>query len=234
MQLRPPSRPDRRPTDVADALRVAAGQLGHLPAVTLLLPDARYEQSVASLAQWAAKGAHLLELELLLEPGDTVHLDAPASWTSAAVALAVWWAGCALTFDGDADVAVVHEDRTAPPRAIEVLRVGDAIDGTPTAPGGSDAWARAVQAFPDQPPRPRGTSGSPALLTAGRTLDQASLLGHAAEQGQGTAGLLAGAADPVAELVAVALRPLVVGRATVVLRGVDREAADGERVTTWL
>jgi uncharacterized protein (TIGR03089 family) len=234
VQLQPLPSSDPEARDVASALEGAAARLGHQPAVTVLFPSGRQEQSVASLAQWAAKGAHLLELDLLLEPGERVHLDAPASWTSAAVALAVWWAGCELTLDGDADVAVLHEDRAAPTGASEVLRIGDAIDGTPRATTSDEAWARAVQAFPDQPPVARGHADAPALRSGERTFDQAGLLRVASGQGQGRGGVEAGVLDPVDELVAAALRPLVAGRATVVLRGVARGDADGERVSTWL
>jgi hypothetical protein len=43
-----------------------------------------------------------------------------------------------------------------------------------------------------------------------------------------------GGPDPaVVGLVALAVRPLVTGRPTVVLRGVPRDVAAGERVATW-
>lgn len=241
MQLRPPVRSGPPADDVASTLGDAGARLGHLPGVTLLLADARYEQSVASLAQWAAKGAHLLELELLVEPGDTIRLDAPASWTTAAVALAAWWAGCAITLDTqvEATVAVVHAERPIPSDVADVLLLGDEIDGAPApvggmAAGGPEAWTRAVQSFPDQPPRPRGRGTSPAYVRADATIDQATLLQVAAGQGEGTAGLDADSTDPLTALVAISLRPLVIGRPTVVLRGVGRDRANGERVVTWL
>lgn len=237
MRLQPPPTARSRPDEVATALRDAAERLGHRPAVTVLLPDGRQEQSVASLAQWAAKGAHLLELDLQLEPGDRLHLDVPASWPAVAVVLACWWAGVTVTLDGDAEVAVVHGDRDGPAGA-EVLRVGDGLDGAPSDPGGDEAWVRAVQAFPDQPPAPRAAGGLTAMVTDGAVHTQAELLAALdarPDADAGTLGMVAaedGAVDATT-LVDLALRPLVSGRPTVVVRGVGREAASGERVGVW-
>ena len=241
MHLEPPAAPGRTPTEVASALGEAADRLGHRPAVTVLLPDGRQEQSVASLAQWAAKGAHLLELDLLLEPGDRLHLDVPASWPAAAVALACWWSGVVVTLDGDAEVAVVQAGRDAPPGA-EVLRVGDRIDGayddTDDPAGADEPWVRAVQAFPDQPPTPRADGQLPALAADGSLRTQAQLLAAVADDPTASAGPLGMAVDrdhrlDADGLVDLALRPLVTGRPTVVTRGVDRDAAAGDRVGTW-
>ncbi|MFP4634748.1 MAG: TIGR03089 family protein [Nitriliruptoraceae bacterium] len=237
MRLEPPPTTRSRPDEVATALRDAAERLGHRPAVTVLLPDGRQEQSVASLAQWAAKGAHLLELDLQLEPGDRLHLDVPPSWPAVAVVLACWWAGIAVTLDGDAEVAVVHADRDGPAGA-EVLRVGDGFDGAPPDTGHDEAWVRAVQAFPDQPPTPRAASGLAAMVSDGAVLTQAELLAILDERPGADAGPLGivaprdGGVDATT-LVDLALRPLVSGRPTVVVRGVGREAADGERVGVW-
>jgi uncharacterized protein (TIGR03089 family) len=240
VQLAPPSRPGPPPADVAQAIRAAVDLLGQRPAVTVLHPDRREEQGIASLAQWAAKGAHLLTLDLLLEPGDRLHLDAPPSWQGAAVCLAAWWAGIEVTLDGDAHVAVVHESRSAPAAADEVLWLGDALDGSPLGSTAGEAWAHAVQAFPDQPPTPSAAPDRAALRGGDLRYDQASLLQTAATLGAGTAGLESDEHDGrsperrVGDLVAVAARPFVLHRPTVVLRGTDREAATGERVTTWL
>jgi uncharacterized protein (TIGR03089 family) len=240
VQLRPPPSTGPRPTDVASALSAAAAQLGHRPAVTVLLPSGRQEQSVASLAQWAAKGAHLLELDLLLGPGDRLRLDAPPSWTTAAVALAAWWAGVTVAVDGEAEVTVVHAARPAP-AAGEVLWLGDGIDGAPTEPTGGEAWVRAVQTFPDQPPVPRGRAEHAAAVAGDRTWTQAELLDRCDDADAGTLGIDVGAAedeptaavDTVGLLADVALRPLVSQRPTVIVRGVARTAADGDRVRRW-
>jgi uncharacterized protein (TIGR03089 family) len=242
VQLGPPA--DRPPAarDLATALDQARVRLGNRPAVTVLSPRGREEQAVASLAQWAAKGAHLLEADLLLTPGDALRLDAPWSWPAAAVCLAAWWAGLLVELDaqGDAEVAVLDEHVADRPAAAEVLRVGDAITGAPLGEVAGEAWTLAVQAFPDQPPRPQAAPDRVALRHRGRTWTQLEVLDLARDLGQGTLGLTsdrpaAGAGpDPaVVGLVALAVRPLLVGRPTVVLRGVARDAAAGERVATW-
>lgn len=201
------------PDDVAAALRAAAARLGHRPAITQLLPSGRQEQSVASLAQWAAKGAHFLEIELGLAAGDRLHLDAPPGWTTAAVALAAWWAGIAVTTTPDGEFAVVHSSRapragTAAAEALaattEILWLGDGIDGAPVGdrpgPGQSDTpagaddhgtalatrgepWVRAVQSFPDQPPPSRAAGAAIAVVDGQRTTTQRELLALAVTEG---------------------------------------------------
>lgn len=228
--------------DVAEALRTGAGRLGHRPAVTVLHPGARYEQSGISLANWAAKGAHLLELDHLIGPGSTVGLLAPPCWTTASVALATWWLGgtVSLVVDGSADVTVAHRGSGSEQGATAAdLLVGDGLDGAPPATDtvtqpAVPAWTHEAQPLPDQAPAPHAEGELPALRTAQRTWTQSQLLALAGQLGTGTGGVEAGRTDPVDALIAVALRPLVIGRATVVLRGVDRQAAAGEKVRTWI
>lgn len=231
------------PIHVAEALTAGATALGHRPAVTVLHRQARYEQSGISLANWAAKGAHLLELDHLVGPGSTVRLLAPPCWTSASVALATWWLGgtVALTSSDPAEVTVGHPSQV---RAQEVghpdLLLGDGLDGAPApddpvaTPAGIPAWTHEAQPLPDHPPPAHARGDLPALRTASRTWSQAELLAMAGALGEGTLGVEAGATDPVAALVAVSLCPLLTGRGTVVLRGVPRGAAAAERVRTWL
>jgi uncharacterized protein (TIGR03089 family) len=243
VQLGPPVDEPSSPDELASILDRAARRLGNRPAVTVLSPRGREEQAVASLAQWAAKGAHLLEADLLLVPGDAVRFDAPWSWPAAAVCLAAWWAGMVvdLDADGDAEVAVLDEHVTDVPAVAEVLRVGDAITGAPLGTVAGEPWTLAVQAFPDQPPRPQAAPDRAAIRHAGRTWSQQEVLNLARDLGQGTLGLATDRPqdavderDPaVVGLVALAVRPLVTGRPTVVLRGVPREVAAGERVATW-
>lgn len=237
VRLDAPRSPRPAPGDLATALARARDDLGHRPAVTVLGPDRRDEQGVASLAQWAAKGAHFLELDLMLEPGDRLAVDLEVGWPLAAVALAAWWAGIAIDLDGAAPVAVVHEGRTAPPTAEDVLWIGDAVDGAPTGEVAGEAWTSTVQTFPDHPPPARAAAELAAIVTAGRVLTQAevvtaatSLLGDG-----GSLGLDAASELPIElQLTALAVRPLLAGRPTVVLRnGVDRAAAAGEKVATW-
>ncbi|MEX1162648.1 MAG: hypothetical protein WEB03_03610 [Nitriliruptor sp.] len=236
MQLVPPPDPAAVPTDVASGLRSATDQLGFRPAVTVLRPSRRDEQGVATLAQWAAKGAHLLEADLGLGPGNRLRVDVPAGWTLAAVCLAAWWAGIAVVLDGDAEVAVVEEGRPAPASATDVLWTGPAVDGAPLATTGGEPWAVAVQAFPDAPPPPRAGAELIALVDGPRRFDQRELLADAAALGdrRGTLGVDAATVTGTRAVLAVAARPIAVRRPTVVLAGTDRDAAASDRVTTWL
>lgn len=218
-----------RPENLAEAVANASRQLGHRPAVTLLLPESRQEQSYASLTQWASKGAHFLTLELLLGPGDRLRLDAPASWGAAAVALAAWWTGIVVCLDGEAEVAVVHEDRVAPD-AEDVLRLGDGFDGSPLSNVDDDAWVHAVQSFPDQPPASAATSASEAVSYRGASWTHAQLIDRVDDTG--VLGMT-GEPDPFDALVDTAVRPLLTGSSTVVLRGVPRAAAQSEGITLW-
>lgn len=236
MQLSPPSAPGPVPTDVATAVTRALSTRGPAPAVTVLHPDRREEQGVASLAQWAAKGAHLLEAELLLGPGDRLHVDLAPGWPLAAVCLAAWWAGIAVALpghDGAAEVAVVSEGRTAPSGADDVLWVGAGVDGGPLGTVDGEAWPIAVQAWPDAPPPPGAAPDRIALWTADGPRTQAQLLADAAAIGQGRLGAASDHLDPVAAVLAIAARPVATPHPTVLLVGADRAAAEGERVRTW-
>jgi hypothetical protein len=221
--------------DLAAALAVRARGLGHRPAVTVLRAGGvRAEQGFASLAQWAAKGAHLLDLEQGLGPGDRVGVDGPPDWVAAAVALAAWWTGCTVVVDGEADVVVRHVSRAGGRLgADEVYVWDDTVDGAADQPG-PEPWALAVQAFPDQPPVSRATPDAPAV-GAGRDARTHAAVVAALTDPAATAGALRlPAPDAAAGLLAVAARPLVTGRATVVLDGVDDAAAAGEGRLTWL
>lgn len=236
VQLGPPPDLSAVPHDVASGLRAATRSLGFRPAVTVLRPGRRDEQGVATLAQWAAKGAHLLEADLGLGPGDRIHVDVPADWPLAAVCLAVWWAGLTVTTDGDAEVAVVGEARPVPAAAVDVLRTGTAIDGSPVTDAAGEAWVEAVQAFPDTPPPPRAEADLPAFAAGPRRWTQRELLADAAALGdrRGTLGIDAATADAILGVLGVAARPVAAGRPTVVLDGADPEAAVNDRVAAWL
>lgn len=237
MQLRPPPDPTAVPTDVASALREATATLGFRPAVTVLRAERRDEQGMGTLAQWAAKGAHLLEADLGLGPGDRLHVDVPAGWPLAAICLAAWWAGITVTTDGDAEVAVIDESRPVPETGVEdLLRTGAAVDGAPLEPLDGETWSQAVQTFPDAPPPPRAATDLVAFVAGPRRFTQRELLADAASLGdrRGTLGLEAAGVDPVQAVLAVAARPIALQRATLVLDGADRDAAAADGVTTWL
>lgn len=244
MQLGAPAGPGPVPDHVAAAVRDGAARLGHRPAITQLLPDGRQEQSGASLAQWAAKGAHFLEVDLGLGPGDRLHLDAPLGWTTAAVALAAWWAGITIALRSEhAEVTVAHIARAnVVPSGVEVFWLGDGIDGAPT-PGQlaqaqpidpNEAWVRAVQPFPDQPPPAHATSAAVAVVDADRTTTQAELLQLATTHGGvGTLGLDGPGDDATLDLALLCLRPLWCSRPTMISRELPRSAAGGDRVAVW-
>lgn len=232
MQLRPvpPSTP---PADLAAGLAACARDRGQRPAVTVLTPAGRAEQGFVTLAQWAAKGAHLLAMDLAAGPGTPVHVDVPPGWTLAAVCAAVWWVGGTVVVGAPdpADVAgsVVHESRPRP-ATRDVFLVGDAPDGGLTTDAHGLVWAEEVQAFPDTPPPAAARPDLPAL-DDGTPVTHADLVASlAAEQGVLGIDLATFAGHGVRE---VAARPLVTGRATVVLRDVARDAAAGDRVGTW-
>lgn len=238
--LQPPSGA-RDARDVPSAVRMMAQQAGHRPAITLLAPSGRQEQSFTSVAQWVAKTAHWLELDLLLEPGDRLGLVGPPGWVPAVSALGAWWSGLVVVVGDDAtaaDVVVAHTDHV-PASAPEVVTWGWGFDGAPDA-GSSDRepFVHVVQPFPDDPPPPRGRPDSPALR--GGTDDgpahasQSALLAQQASEPPTSVGVPAEA--PVASWLPIAaLRPLVTGRPTVLLApGVARSVADGDRVADWL
>ncbi len=211
-------------------MRDAARLRGHAPAVTVLTPRGREEQSTASLAQWAAKGAHLVAWDLQLEPGDSLGVDLPLSWTMAAVCLAAWWSGVTVDLAPTSGVTVAHESRRDH-HSGDVLWVGDTPSGAPVD-GGLDAWVTAVQTFPDQPPAPRDLEA--AIRDTGSIHSEAEVLEMADRQGRGTAGVDTAAMHGTDAVVAVTLRPFVALAATVVVDGVARGRADRERVAVWL
>jgi hypothetical protein len=231
--------PPPPPPDLPTGLAARARDLGQRPAVSVLTVAGRAEQGFVTLAQWAAKGAHLLELDHAAGPGVEVFVDVPAGWPLAAVAAAVWWTGAAVRLGepGDADVGIVHSSRGLPD-VEHVLLVGDAVDGSPVDDTDLPVWALEVQAFPDQPPTPRATPRSTAVLAPGGiAMDHAEVVTRAAGLGAvGPLGLTRAGVrgEPLIALLAVAARPLVTGSATVVLDGVGPDAADGDRVASWL
>lgn len=235
MQLQRPGAP-APPDHLAAGLATLAEQRGNRPAVTVLSTAGRAEQGYVTLAQWAAKGAHLLQTDLFLTPGDQVLVDVPAGWQLAAVCAAVWWVGGTVTVPGTTDGgdvagAVVHEGRELPD-APEVYLVGDAADGGLTGSSSAYAWAEEVQLFPDEPPPTAAAADQVALVTADGAWTHADLVDRWSS-GAGVLGVdLAGFdGDGVRE---VAARPLVTGRATLVLAdGLDRDVAAGDNVQHW-
>lgn len=110
---------DRTP---ADLLRSALATDAARPLVTFY-DDAtgeRVEFSVATLANWVAKTANLLQDELSVEPGERVALLLPAHWQAAVWLLACAETGAVAVVDGDPAVAEVV---VAGPDRLEEARV---------------------------------------------------------------------------------------------------------------
>ena len=232
LSLTPPGARDAE--DVAAAIRTATTTSGHRPAITLLAREGRQEQSFASLAQWTAKTAHWIALELLLEPGDRLGIVGPPGWVPAAAALGAWWAGLTVVVGeqaSQADVVLSHADGV-PDVSGDLVVWGWGFDGAPATNGPADAFVEQVQPFPDDPPAPLGTAPSPALDDGTDVATQAAMLDTLRDSAAETVGVDAAATT---WLATAALRPLLTGRPTVLLApGVDRGAAAGDRVATWV
>lgn len=232
LSLTPPGKRDA--VDIPAAVRATAASSGHRPGLTVLAPTGRQEQSFASLAQWTAKTAHWIALELLLEPGDHLGIVGPPGWVPAAAALGAWWAGLTVVV-GDAaaqaDVVLSHVDGV-PAVSGDLVVWGWGFDGAPTSNGPADAFVEVVQPFPDDPPAPLGTASSPALDEGRDVATQAAVLELLRDAPAEAVGV---GATAESWLTTAAVRPFVTGRPTVILApGVDRGAAAGDRVATWV
>ncbi len=238
MRLEPITTTPATPSDIPAALRGALRDRGHAPAVTVLTAQGRHEQGVASLAQWAAKGSHQLIDELTTGDHHAIRIALAPSWTLAAVCLAAWWVGIPVELVAPTReplhpgvrVDIAHERHAGTVEAA--FWVGDAFDGSPVATLDGEPWVVAVQPYPDS--APPATPADVALRSGSEIITGTTLLARAAQMGTGTAGIAADHPDPVALVAAIALRPLVAGRPTVVLDGVERDEATPEKVTTWL
>lgn len=219
------------PATLADAL-IAASRYGHRPAVTALTKNGRYEQSYVSLAQWAAKGAHLLQSELGCQPGDRLAVCSRVSWHTTAIVLAAWWVGVDVTTD-PRDAAVVIVSDTPPATATNAYQfsVGDAIDGAPVEPFGISAWTHEVRLFPDTPPLATCSPDSVALHAASTVFTHADLVSRT--ETDGVVGVDVTDQISIETLYDVAARPLRTGQRTVIVDRVARAAADAERITLW-
>ena len=200
----------REAEDVASAVRTAASDAGHRPAITLLAPSGRQEQSYTSLAQWTAKMAHGISLELPPEPGDRLGIVGPPGWVPAAAALGAWWAGLTVVVGEQAphaDVVLSHVDGV-PDATGELAVWGWGFDGAPTRNGPADAFVEQVQPFPDDPPAPLGTAPSPALDDGDDVATRPRCWTPCATPRPRRSA----SRPPPPRLVTAALRPMVTGR----------------------
>lgn len=219
------------PSTLAEALRSAARH-GQRPAVTALTNSGRYEQSYVSLAQWAAKGAHLLQSELGCGPGARLAVCSRVSWHTAAIVLGAWWVGVEVTTDPSGAAVVIVSDDTLPTVAhAHMFSVGDAIDGAPVEPFGIAAWTQEVRLFPDTPPPATCTPESIALHDTTGSFTHADLV--ARSDTGGVVGCDVSEQISAETLFDVAARPILTGQRTVIIDRVSRAVADAERVNVW-
>lgn len=208
-----------------EALSQAATRLGHRPAISLVLADGRQEQSFTSVAQWASKTAHWLQIDHGADADLTMGIVGPPGWVPAVAALGAWWLGLrVVTGSGAASADVV----IAGPGCDGTVAWGYAFDGSGDADAEMFTWT--VQEFPDHPPVSSGGPDLPALADDAAVLTQQDLL----DEWRDAAGTV-GVDTSAGWLSAAAVRPLIAGRPTVLLGpGLDRGVAAGDRVTNWL
>ncbi|MFC5155819.1 TIGR03089 family protein [Streptomyces amakusaensis] len=242
---------DRTP---ADLLRSALTADPSRPLVTFY-DDAtgeRVELSVATLANWVAKTANLLQGELAAEPGDRLALLLPAHWQSAVWLLACSSAGVTADVGGDpsaADLVVSGPDTLERARACRGERVALALRPLggrfPKAPEGFSDYAVEVPSQGDRfAPYAPVDPGAAALSVGGVGLSGAELVerarADAAELGLSAGSrLLSGRGyDSWEGLSAGLFAPLAAGASVVLCRHLDQLSPKGleqriesERVT---
>lgn len=219
------------PSTLAEAVRIAARH-GQRPAITALTHVGRYEQSYVSLAQWAAKGAHMLQSDLGCEPGTRLAVCSRVSWHTTAIVLGAWWVGVEVTTDpSDAAVVIVSDDSMESMPHTHMFSVGDAIDGAPIEPFGIPAWTQEVRLFPDTPPPATCTPESVALRDTTGYFTHADLV--ARSDNDGIVGCDVTDQISTEMLFDVAARPMLTGQRTVIIDQVSRAVADAERVNVW-
>ncbi len=231
---------DRTP---ADLLRSALATDPSRPLVTFY-DDAtgeRVELSVATLANWVAKTANLLQSELAAEPGDRVALLLPAHWQTA-----VWLLACSSVgviadvagAPGMADLVVSGPGTLDAARACSGERIALALRPLggrfPQPPEGFTDYAVAVPGQGDRfSPFAPVDPEAPALIVAGAELSGAETVERALGDapgldltGPGSRLLSTRAYDTWEGLSAGLYAPLAAGGSVVLCRHADR-LADG-------
>ncbi|ONK13886.1 TIGR03089 family protein [Streptomyces sp. MP131-18] len=238
----------------ADLLRSTLAADATRPLVTFY-DDAtgeRVEFSAATLANWVAKTANLLQDELAAQPGDRVALLLPAHWQTAVWVLACSAVGVVADLGGDpaaADAVVSGPDRLAEARACGGERVALALrplgSRFPQPPEGFTDYAVAVPGQPDtfaayDPPGP----AHPALavddleLTGGQVVERARADASQRGLAPGSRVMSLAGYDSWRGVSAGLLAPLAAGGSVVLCRnaeGLDAAALaarrESERVT---
>ncbi|MFI2211710.1 TIGR03089 family protein [Streptomyces sp. NPDC020141] len=233
---------DRTP---ADLLRSALASDPARPLVTFY-DDAtgeRVELSVATLANWVAKTANLIQGDLAAEPGDRLALLLPAHWQSAVWLLAASSTGVLVDVDGDpaaADLVVSGPDTLERARACRGERVALALRPLggrfPAPPEGFSDYAVEAPSQGDRfAPYAPVDPAAPALAVGGTELSGALLVERArvdaAELGltPGSRVLSGRGYDSWEGLSAGLFAPLAAGASVVLCRHLDRLPEDGLR-----
>ncbi len=248
------------PRTPADLL---AATLRRAPAAPLLtsyddLGGGRVELSAATLANWVAKTANLLQDEFDVTGGSTVAVALPVHWQTAAVLLGVWSCGAtvldtAAEDDGrldEADVVLAAQDRLPPLEeqglpellGLSLHPLGMGMTGYA---GPARDFALEVRGHGDVfTPWQRPDPAAPGLLLGGLELTLGGLVDTARELAE-RLGLVEGdrvlvddrtaaEAGPVAWLLA----PLAAGASIVLVRSPDPSLLPGrasaEKVTATL
>ncbi|SFC11756.1 TIGR03089 family protein [Streptomyces aidingensis] len=238
----------------ADLLRSALAADPGRPLVTYYDDSTgeRVELSAATLANWVAKTANLLQDELGAEPGARLALLLPAHWQTAAWLLACAATGVVAEIGGDpaaADLAVAGPDRLAEARACPGDRVALSLRPLgarfPQPPEGFLDYAVAVPGQGDHfEPYEEPGPDDPALVVAGAGFTGRELLERAGADarrrglGPGSRVLSGLAWDGWAGLSAGLYAPLAAGGSVVLCRPgaepdpavLERRVAD-ERIT---
>jgi uncharacterized protein (TIGR03089 family) len=234
---------------LAEALRRSAAA----PLLTSYddLGGGRVELSAATLANWVAKTANLLQDEFDVTGGSRVAVALPVHWQTAAVLLGVWSCGATvLDTAAEDDVVLAAQDRLAPleeqgPAELLGLSLHPLGMGMTGYTGPARDFALEVRAHGDVfTPWQRPDPTAPGLVLGGLELTLGGLVDTARELA-GRLGLVEGdrvlvddrtavEAGPVAWLLA----PLAAGASIVLVRSPDVSLLPGraaaERVTATL
>ena len=180
----------------ADLLRSALAGDPSRPLLTFY-DDAtgeRVELSVATLANWVAKTANLLQDDLSVQPGDRVALLLPAHWQTAAWLLACFSTGAVAAPGGDpagADVVVSGPDTLDAARACRGERMALALRPLggrfPSPPEGFADYAVEVPSQGDRftPYAPVDPTAPALVLPDGTGLSGAEVVARARETAGG-------------------------------------------------
>jgi len=142
-------------TDVLLAAALARDPAGPLLTFYDDAAAERAELSAATLANWVAKTANLLQDDAGVVPGDRVAVLLPAHWQAAAVLLGAWSAGAVVSTDAASAVAAFADVRRAAAAtaaaevfALSLASLGRGFEAGP--PPGSRDYVAEVRAHGDR------------------------------------------------------------------------------------